>query len=92
MAKRKRLNVTRRAGRIYFRRETRRLHDGTADGEILWIMSSDRKPRKVSFVTMCKNDWRPDTSRNGMVWTHTETYRCFNPIAAAKAIRSYLYA
>jgi hypothetical protein len=52
MTKRKRLNVTRRQGTIYFRRETKRLDDGTPDGEILWIMSSDKKPRKVSYVTM----------------------------------------
>lgn len=50
--KRKRLNITRRAGRFYFRRETRRLHDGTPDGEVLWIMNSNRKPRRVVPIHM----------------------------------------
>jgi hypothetical protein len=92
MQRRKRLNVTRRAGKIYFRRETKRLHDGTPDGEILWVMSSDKKPRKVSFVTMCKDDYRPSADQLGMVWLHLGTYRSAKPVQAAKMIRNYLFS
>jgi len=89
--RRKRLNVTRRQGRIYFRRETRRLHDGTPDGEILWVMSSDKKPRKVSFVTKCSADFMPMPAYEGMVWLHLGTYYSAKPETAAKLIRDYLF-
>jgi hypothetical protein len=87
--KRKRLNVTRQAGRLYFRRETRRLSDGTPDGEILWIMNSNKKPRKAVF---CGTFLEPPLANayRGQVWFHLSTYRIQPPISAARLIRNYL--
>jgi hypothetical protein len=83
--RRKRLNITRQVGRLYFRRETRRLHDGSPDGETLWIYNSLRKPRKVSFVSVF--EWH-DGKRE--VSLYLGTFRIMGPVAAAKAIRRYL--
>lgn len=86
MVRRKRLNVTRRQGRIYFRRETKKYSDGAPwgdpGGETLWIMSSDKKPRKVSYA----NAWG-----DGRVSFSLGTYRIANPVVAAKMIRQYLF-
>ena len=84
--RRKRLNVTRRAGGLFFRRETSRLSDGTPWGEVLWIMSSDSKPRRCICLA-----YRPIGDGPPELWYHNGgTYTHRRGLEFRREVRAYL--
>lgn len=87
--RRKRLNVMRRQGRLFFERVSSRYDDGTRDGdEILWIYSSRSKPRIAVPVRVFV--W-PITGKREVSFL-LGTDRIAAPIAAARMIREHINA
>jgi hypothetical protein len=88
--RRKRLNVTRTVGRFEFERVTARLHDGTPDGETLWVRTkrgTGRDSGRSRWAAYCSH-------RQGLTdWyfaTGPDLYGCNSAVQRAKAMRAYL--
>jgi hypothetical protein len=81
--KRKRLNVWRKAGRIEFRRETRRLHDGTPWGDGAEILYCRIRGKAGAFAGM--------DAKGTPAWFNDGTYfKPRNVIVGAKQLRRSL--